>query len=75
MKEVFDIEVSIDEDGLIQGLMDAKGKKVEVLAFGIVYTGTLENVDADDGTIRISDGVNSVKLEIERIESLSVQDS
>ncbi|MFA4875004.1 MAG: hypothetical protein WC956_04810 [bacterium] len=75
MKDLFDIEVSIDEDALIQGLIDAKGKKVEVLAFGIVYNGTLTDVDADNGIVVITDDAESCKLEIERIESLSVQET
>jgi ferredoxin-fold anticodon binding domain-containing protein len=75
MKEIFDNDMSMDEDALIEGLIEAKGKKVEVLAFGIVYIGTLDDIDADNGIIQISDEQDKVKLEIERIESFSVQES
>lgn len=72
MASLFDINTSIDEDALIRGLLESKGKKVEIIAFGIIYTGTLEAVDADNGTLTIIDGDESATIEIERIESLSV---
>ena len=72
MTQKFDIRFSIDEDALIRALIDSKGKRVEIIAFGIVYTGKLEKVDADDGNITIIEGENSATIEIERIESLSV---
>jgi len=72
MEQKFDIRFSIDEDALIRALIDSKGKRVEIIAFGIVYTGKLEKVDADDGNITIVEGDNSATIEIERIESLSV---
>lgn len=68
----FDIGYSIDEDALIKGLIDSQGKRVEIIAFGVVYTGKLEKVDPDNGTLMIVDGDNSAMIEIERIESLSV---
>ncbi|MBN1283683.1 MAG: hypothetical protein JXA24_07940 [Proteobacteria bacterium] len=67
----FDLEFSIEEDGLLRGLMDSKGKKVEVIAFGIVYSGVLESVDLDGGQIVIADGEDRAMIEIERIESLT----
>ena len=72
MVQKFDIRFSIDEDALIRALIDSTGKRVEIIAFGIVYTGKLEKVDADDGNITIVEGDNSATIEIERIESLSV---
>jgi hypothetical protein len=72
MVRKFDMRLSIDEDALIRGLIDSQGKRIEVIAFGIVYTGKLEKVDADNGTLVIVDGEDSATLEIERIESLSV---
>lgn len=72
MTQKFDIKFSIDEDALIRALIDSKGKRIEIIAFGIVYTGSLEKVDADDGTVTVVDGDNSATIEIERIESLSV---
>ena len=72
MAELVDIDFSIEEDALIQGLLDAKGKQVEVIAFGIVYAGVLEQIDIDNGTVIVVDGEDRAMLEIERIESLSV---
>ena len=72
MTEVIDLDFSIEEDALIQGLLDARQKEVEVIAFGIAYSGILEAVDVDNGTICIIDGDNSAMLEIERIESFSI---
>lgn len=72
MVKKFDIKFSIDEDALIRGLIESEGKRVEIIAFGIVYTGKLEKVDADNGTLMIVDGDDSAMIEIERIESLSV---
>ncbi len=72
MTEVIDLDFSIEEDALIQGLLDAKKKEVEVIAFGIAYSGILEGVDVNNGTISIVDGENSAMLEIERIESFSI---
>lgn len=60
-------------DSLIEGLMAAVGKKVEVFAFGITYIGELKSVDPDNGFIIISDGIDTVQLELERIESFSYE--
>ena len=62
----------IEEDALIQALLEAKGKRVEIVAFGILYTGTLEKIDIDNGTIIIANGEDQAMLEIERIESFSL---
>jgi hypothetical protein len=66
------IDSAVEEDALIQGLIDAKGKKVEIIAFGIVYGGILESVDVDEGIIAITDNDDRAVLEIERIESFSL---
>ncbi len=55
-----------------EGLQDAIGKKVEVLAFGMAYAGILKRVDLEPGTIQIRDRGDYVVLEIERIESFKV---
>ena len=67
-----DIDFSIEEDELIQGLIDAKGKTVEVVAFGIFYSGILSAVDVDKGSITITDGDDHAIIEIERVESFSI---
>lgn len=63
---------TIGEDALIQALVDARGKRVEIIAFGVAYAGTLEKVDVEDGIISIVDGEDHAVLEIERIESFSL---
>lgn len=72
MTELIDLDFSIEEDALVQALLDAKGKKVELLAFGIIYAGNIEEVDIDNGTVVIVDGEDKAMIEIERIESLSI---
>lgn len=72
MTELVDLDFSIEEDALIQSLLDAKGKRVEVIAFGIIYTGELERVDIDNGIIVVFDGEDRAFLEIERVESFSI---
>ena len=59
----------IEEDALIEALMDAKGKRVEIIAFGILYNGTLKRVDIENGTIIITNGDDQAMIEIERVES------
>jgi len=53
-------------------LKAALGKRVEVLAFGMVYAGTLKKVDTKNGLIRVEDKDDYVVLEIERVESFRV---
>lgn len=72
MANLVDVDFSIEEDALIQGLLDAKGKRVELIAFGIVYTGVLEKIDIDTGIVIVTDGLDKAMIEIERIESLSI---
>jgi hypothetical protein len=66
---VDDLEMSISEDELIRDLMEAQGKEVELIAFGIAYSGTLAKVDAQSGYATVVDGDNQATLEFERIES------
>ena len=62
----------MEEDALIQALVEAKGKRVELIAFGIPYSGILQDVDVEDGIITIVDDEDRAVLEIERIESFSL---
>ena len=75
MKDSFDLDFSMDEDALIRVLVESEGKRVEIIAFGIAYTGVLEHVDADGGNVVIADGDDKATIEIERIESLSVKEA
>jgi hypothetical protein len=63
---------TVEEDRLIQALLDAKGKRVEIIAFGILYVGALTKVDIDNGTIIITNGDDQAMIEIERVESFSL---
>lgn len=65
-------EDMIGSDPLIQGLLRAKGKQVEIIAFGVLYCGILKKVDLDAGSVEVVDGEDSVTLEIERIRSFSI---
>lgn len=67
-----DVRSLVEEDALIQALLDAKGKRVEIIAFGILYAGILKKINLDNGTIIISNGEDQAMLEIERIESFSL---
>jgi hypothetical protein len=59
-------------DPLIQSLLGAKGKRVEVFAFGMAYVGNLNSVDIDHGFITVTDGEDTAMLELERIEYFNV---
>ena len=58
-----------EDDPLIQALIDSRGKKVEIIAFGVLYAGTLKKVDVENGTIIITTGDDQAVIEIERVES------
>ncbi len=66
------LEMSISEDEIISGLMEARGKRVEVIAFGIAYTGTLTTVNIENGFATVLDGDDCATLEFERIEAVRV---
>jgi allophanate hydrolase subunit 2 len=72
MKHSFDVDFSIEEDELLKKLVSAEGKRVEVVAFGIIYSGILASVDVDLGNVVVQDGEDQAVIEIERVESLSV---
>jgi hypothetical protein len=57
---------------MIQQLLEAKGKKVEVFAFGITYIGRLMTVDPENGLVSVTDGDDTAMLEMERIERFNV---
>ncbi len=61
-----------NEDPLIKNLISAKGKRVEIFAFGITYIGTLVSVDHENGFVSVSDGIDTAMLELERIEHFNV---
>lgn len=69
------IRSAISEDSLIQGLLEAKGKRVEIIAFGIAYQGSLDHIDPDNGIVIISSGEDKATLELERIESICLLNS
>jgi len=48
------------------------GKRVQILAFGILYEGILKKVDARSGLVRVEDEKDYVLLEIERIDHFRI---
>lgn len=62
----------MNQNQSISQLQDFMGKKVEIIAFGISYLGTIENVDYDAGTIKLVDEDDMAILEIERVESFKI---
>lgn len=64
-----DLEMSLSEDDLISGLMEVQGRNVEVVAFGIAYSGVLKEINVRQGYVTIADGEDHAALEFERIES------
>lgn len=64
-----DIDSIIEEDPLIQSLIECEGKEIEVIAFGISYTGILKMIDVENGFITVADNEDTAILELERISS------
>lgn len=64
-----EIQCLIDEDPLLQSLIESEGKEVEVIAFGISYTGVLKKIDIENGYIVIEDDEDTATLELERVSS------
>ncbi len=62
------------EDPMIQDLISAKSRVVEVIAFGIAYHGNLQDVNLEYGYVTVVDGTDQATLELERIESFRVID-
>ncbi|OGQ23193.1 MAG: hypothetical protein A3C46_03535 [Deltaproteobacteria bacterium RIFCSPHIGHO2_02_FULL_44_16] len=72
MKKKSDMDAAVAEDPLLRGLIEALGRKVEILAFGVSYIGKLESVDIDNGLAVIVDDEDRAMIELERITSLSL---
>ncbi|OGQ46556.1 MAG: hypothetical protein A3I05_02875 [Deltaproteobacteria bacterium RIFCSPLOWO2_02_FULL_44_10] len=66
------MDAAVAEDPLLRGLIEALGRKVEILAFGVSYIGKLESVDIDNGLAVIVDDEDRAMIELERITSLSL---
>ena len=67
-----ELDAAIEEDPLIQGLLGALHRRVELIAFGISYIGTLEAVDVDLGVVVVTDDAQRAMIEIERVESMTL---
>ena len=63
------LKALIEEDPLIQSLIESEGKEIEVIAFGISYSGTLKKIDVENGYIVVTDDEDTAVLELERISS------
>ncbi len=66
------IDTCVKDDPMIQGLLAAIGKRVEVFAFGVTYIGELRSVDHENGFVTVTDGEDTVMLELERVESFNI---
>lgn len=64
-----DLKCPVEDDPLIQTLVESEGKEIEVIAFGISYSGTLKKVDVENGYIVVADDEDTAVLELERISS------
>lgn len=64
-----DLSSLIEEDPLINSLMESLDKQIDVIAFGISYSGTLKKVDVENGYIIVEDEEDTAVLELERITS------
>lgn len=63
------MKFAVEEDPLIQTLIESEGKEIEVIAFGISYSGILKEVDVENGLIVVEDEEDTAVLELERISS------
>ncbi|MBI1909798.1 MAG: hypothetical protein HYS22_06475 [Deltaproteobacteria bacterium] len=62
----------MDREIDLKELERACGKRVEVIAFSLSYTGLLKGVDWEKGTIQVVDREDKAVLEIERITSFKI---
>lgn len=69
------LEMSISEDDLISGLVHSRDHSVEIIAFGITYTGVLKEINVEHAYVVIQDGDDDATLEFERIESFRLLDT
>ncbi len=59
----------------ITKIEDYVGKKVQVIAYGASYVGTLLKVHVEDGYLIISDEKDRVTIELGRVESFALVDN
>ena len=64
----------MQEEKSIARLEDFIGRKIHIIAFGTSYLGILQRVDYEKGFLVLTDGKDTVFLELERIESFSPVD-
>ena len=64
--------MSKSEENSLTQLKNLIGKKVEIIAFDISYIGILEEIDFEQGILKLTDGDDFVILELERVESFSL---
>lgn len=69
-----DLESLVAEDPLIQSIKESVGKQIDVIAFGISYSGTLKKCDVENGYIVVEDDEDTAVLELERISSFKLLD-
>lgn len=64
--------MSKSEEGSLTQLKHLVGKKIEIIAFDISYIGILEQIDFEQGILKLIDGDDFVILELERVESFNL---
>jgi hypothetical protein len=58
-----------DLERSITRLDDFIGKKIQMIAYGTSYLGTLQKVDYEEGYVILTDGRDTVTIDLERVES------
>ena len=57
------------EEKSITKLDQFVGQKIQIVAFGTSYVGTLQKVDYEDGYLILTDGKDVVTIQLERVDS------
>ncbi|MDO8520191.1 MAG: hypothetical protein Q7T11_08535 [Deltaproteobacteria bacterium] len=61
----------MSEEKSITKLDDYIGRKIQVTAYGTIYVGTLQKVDYEEDYLILTDGKDTVTLDLDRIESFA----
>lgn len=61
----------MDSEKSITKLDNYVGQKVQVVAYGASYVGTLQKVDMDKGILILTDGKDKATIDLSRVESFA----
>ncbi|OGQ08995.1 MAG: hypothetical protein A3G32_09125 [Deltaproteobacteria bacterium RIFCSPLOWO2_12_FULL_40_28] len=59
----------------LNNLDEYLGKEVQIVAYGASYIGSILNIDHEKGFVQISDGKDTVKLDLDFVTSFTVLDT